>query len=278
MTAAPARTGRAGRAEQARWALHAEWTKLRTLPGTRWLVLGILLGTVGAGAAQAASIDTAACPTPTTCFEDTTAVALGGVVLGQAAVVILAVTAVTTEHATGTIAATLAAVPRRGTVLAAKAAIVSLLVVPAAALATGLSLVAGRLILPANGFDAANGYAPLTPADPATLRAAVGTVLYLGLVALLGVGVGALVRDTAGAIGLVLSLLYLFPIVASLAADPVWHDRIESIGPMSAGLTVQATVALDRHPIGPWAGLAVLAAYAATALATGALTFHRRDA
>jgi hypothetical protein len=129
-----------GRPTQARRAAHAEWTKLRTLPATPWLLVGLVAGMVGAGALQAATVDTADCPTPSTCYEDTTALALGGVALGQAAVVVLAVTAVTTEHATGTIKATLAAVPRRGTVLAAKASVVTALVVPVATLATGLSL------------------------------------------------------------------------------------------------------------------------------------------
>jgi ABC-2 type transport system permease protein len=259
-------------------ALHAEWTKLRTLRSTAWLAAGIVLATVGVGAARVAAVDTGDCPTPTTCFEDTTALALGGVVLGQAAVVALAVGAVTAEYASGSIVATLAAVPRRGRVLAAKAAVVSAIVLAGGLLAVAVSLLVGRLLLPTRGFDAAHGYPALSPADGPTLRAAAGTVAYLGIVALLGVGVGALVRDTAGAVSTVLGLLYLFPLVAALVADPRWQDRLEAWGPMTAGLAVQATVALDRQPVAPWTGLAVAAAWAAAALAAGTAAFLRRDA
>jgi ABC-2 type transport system permease protein len=259
-------------------ALHAEWTKLRTLRSTAWLALAIVLATIGLGTARVAAVDTGDCPTPTTCFEDTTALALGGVVLGQAAAVALAVGAVTGEHASGSIVATLAAVPRRGRVLAAKAAVVSAVVLASGLLAVAGSLVAGRLLLPGRGFDAAHGYPPLSPTDGPTLRAAAGTVAYLGVVALLGVGVGALLRDTAAAVTGVLGLLYLFPIVAGLVADARWQDRILAWGPMTAGLAVQATVALDRQPVAPWTGLAVAAAWAAAALAAGAVTFLRRDA
>ena len=259
-------------------ALHAEWTKLRTLRSTAWLALGIVLATVGVGAARVAAVDTGDCPTPATCFEDTTALALGGVVLGQAAVVALAVGAVTTEHASGSIVATLAAVPRRGRVLAAKAAVVSAIVLASSVLAVGGSLVVGRLLLPTRGFDAAHGYPPLTPADGPTLRAAAGTVAYLGVVGLLGVGVGALLRDTAAAVTGVLGLLYLFPLVAGFVADPRWQDRILAWGPMTAGLAVQATVAVDRRPVSPGAGIAIAAAWAAAALAAGTATFLHRDA
>lgn len=259
-------------------AVRAEWTKLRTLPSTAWLAAAVVVLTVGLGAATTASVDTSRCPTVSTCFEDTVELTLGGVALGQAAIVVLAVAAVTNEHGNGLVATTLAAMPRRGTVLAAKATVVSAVAVAAGTVAVAGSVAAGRAILPANGFTAAHGYPPLSPTDGPTLRAAVGTVLYLVLVALLAMGVGAVLRDTAGAVTLVLALLYLAPIVAGLVSDPRWQDRIRSLGPMTAGLSIQATVALDRLPVGPWAGIAVLALYALAALTLGALVFHHRDA
>ena len=80
------------------------------------------------------------------------------------------------------------------------------------------------------------------------------------------------------AIGLVLGLLYLFPILAALVADPHLRRHLEQIGPMTAGLAIQATTNLRGLPIGPWAGLGVLAAWAAAALLAGGLALARRDA
>jgi ABC-2 type transport system permease protein len=140
------------------------------------------------------------------------------------------------------------------------------------------SLVAGRAILPGNGFTRANGYEPLSLADGPTLRAVGGTVLYLALVALLSLGVATAVRGTAGAITGVLTLLYAFPIVAQLVSDPRWQQRLERYGPMEAGLSVQHTTRLDELPIGPWPGLGVLATYAGFALLSGLTLFQLRDA
>jgi ABC-2 type transport system permease protein len=80
------------------------------------------------------------------------------------------------------------------------------------------------------------------------------------------------------AIGIVLGLLYLFPIAAAAVTDPDWYRHLQQIGPMSAGLAIQATTNLRGLPISPWAGLGVLAAWAAAALLTGGLLLRLRDA
>ncbi|WP_107081750.1 ABC transporter permease subunit [Streptomyces sp. SBT349] len=259
-------------------ALRAEWTKLRTLHSTGWLLLAVVVCTVAVGAAGAAAVDVAHCPTPSECHEDTTRLALGGARIGVALVVVLAVQAVTAEYGTGTITATLAAVPRRWRVLAAKAAVVAGAVAVAGVAAVLGSLAAGRSILPGNGFTAANGHPPPSLADGPVLRAAVGTVLFLVLVALLALGAGAVIRDTAGAVTVVLGLLYVVPALALLVGDARWQERLEKVTPMPAGLAVQATTGLDRLPVGPWAGLAVLACWAAGALALGGALLAARDA
>jgi ABC-2 type transport system permease protein len=173
---------------------------------------------------------------------------------------------------------TLTAMPRRPTVLAAKAALLTGMTLAAGTIAVLGSLLAGRLILPGNGFVAARGHPLLSLADGPTMRAAAGSVLYLALVALLSLGTATAVRDSATAIGIVLALLYLFPIIAQAVSDPDWQRHLEQIGPMSAGLAVQATTNPRSLPIGPWAGLGVLAAWAAAALLTGGLLLQRRDA
>jgi ABC-2 type transport system permease protein len=152
-------------------------------------------------------------------------------------------------------------------------------VLAAGAVAVAGSLLAGRLILPGHGFTTARGFPALSLADGLVLRATVGSVLYLVLVALLSLGVAALVREAAVAAGAVLALLYLFPIiVAAASADPHWQRHLEQIGPMEAGLAIEASTGLRSLPIGPWAGLGVLAAWAAAALLGGGLVMRWRDA
>jgi hypothetical protein len=258
-----------------RRALAAEWTKLCTLPGNGWLVLAVVAGTVAAGAAWTATVDAARCPAG--CRIDLPRLTLTGVWLGQVAVAVLAVQAITGEFGTRTIHATLTAIPRRGRLLAAKATVVTAAVLAAGTLGVAGSLLAGRAILPGNGFTAAAGHPPPSPADGPTLRAAAGTVLYLGLVGLLGLGVGAAVRDTAGALTSVLALLYCFPAVAGLVAEPAWRDRLLRVAPMPAGLAIQATRDLDQLPVAPWAGLGVLAAWAGAALLLGGALLRLRD-
>jgi ABC-2 type transport system permease protein len=255
----------------------AEWTKLRTVPSTAWLALTVAASTVLLGALVTASVNTSQCPAPTECFEDTTKLALTGVWLSQSAVVVLATLAVTSEYGTRMIHTSYFVMPRRPAVMMAKAVSVSILVVAAGTVGVLVSMAAGRIILIGNGFTSENGYPPLSLAEGPTLRAAAGTVLYLTLVALMGLGVGALVRDTVGAITVTLTVLYLFPIAAQLVSDPVWSERLQTYTPMPAGLAIQATTNLDRLPIQPWPGILVLAAYAAAAVAAGVVAVKIRD-
>jgi ABC-2 type transport system permease protein len=257
-----------------REAVHAEWTKLRTLPGTGWLLLGCIALTAALSATAAAAVT---CQSAS-CGLDPARISLTGIYLGQAVVVILAVLAMGGEYSTGMIHTTLAAIPHRVTVLAAKAAVLSGLVLAAGTIAVLVSLLAGWLILPGQGFTPAHGYAALSLAYGPVLRAAAGSVLYLALIGLLSLGVATAMRDSAVAIGVVLASLYLFPIFAQLVTDPDWQQRLQRIGPMTAGLAIQATIGLNSLPISPWAGLGVLAAWATAALMLGGLLLWLRDA
>ncbi|MDP4505653.1 ABC transporter permease [Nonomuraea turcica] len=257
-----------------RRAIHAEWTKLSTVPGPGWLLAGVVVLTVALSAAAATTVTCASAG----CGHDATRLGLMGVQLGQAMVALLAVPAVCGEYSTGLIRTSLAAMPRRTTLLAAKASVLTGLTLAAGTIAVLGSVLAGRLLLPWSGFTAEHGYAPLSLADGPTLRAAVGSVLYLGLIALLSVGVAIAVRDSAAATGVVLGLLYLFPIAIRMVADEDTQRFLWSISPTNAGLAVQATTDTAVLPLGPWAGLGVLAAWAAAALLTGWLLLRSRDA
>jgi len=256
-----------------RHALHAEWTKQRTLASTSWLLLAAAALTVTLSAAAAAATR---CPSRA-CADDPAKISLTGIYLGQAVVAILAVLAVSSEYGTGMIRVTLAATPRRVTVLAAKAAIVAGLTLAAATIAVPASLLAGRLILPGHGIGPSHGYPALSFSDGSVLRAGLGSVLYLVLIALLSLGAAAVLREAAAAIGAVLGLLYLFPIIAA-AGNATASRHLQQIGPMTAGLAIQATTGLNSLPISPWAGLGVLAAWAAGALLLGGLLLRLRDA
>jgi ABC-2 type transport system permease protein len=257
-----------------RHALHAEWTKQRTLASTLWLLLAVATLTITVSAAAAAATR---CPSGG-CADDPAKISLTGIYLGQAVVAVLAVMAVSGEYGTGMIRITLAATPRRVTVLAAKAAIVACLTLAAAMIAVLASLLAGRLILPGHGIGPSHGYPALSFGDGPVLRAASGSVLYLVLIALLSLGVAAVLREAAAAIGVVLGLLYLFPIIAAAAGNAMVSRHLEQIGPMTAGLAIQATTGLNSLPISPWAGLGVLAAWAVGALLLGGLLLRLRDA
>jgi ABC-2 type transport system permease protein len=245
-----------------REATHAEWTKLRTRSSTGWLLLGAVALTVALSAAAAVLVG--AVP-----GQDPTRLSLTGIALGQAVVAVLSVLAIGGEYDTGMIRVTFAAMPRRQTVLAAKAAVVGAVTLVAGAVAVAGCLLVGRLVLPAGGHALAGW---------PTVRAAAGSVLYLVLIAWLGLGAATAVRSSAAGIGTVLGLLYLFPVLAQAVADREWQRRLEQVGPMTAGLAIQSTTGLDGLAIGPWAGLGVLAAWAAAALLAGGLVLWLRDA
>ncbi len=107
--------------------------------------------------------------------------------------------------------------------------------------------------------------------------AALGSALYLALVGLLALGVATAVRDSAAAIGIVLGLLFLFPLLIAISTG-AWRRHLEQIAPMPAGLDIQATVNIRALPLTPWQGLGVLAAWATGALILGGLALRLRDA
>ena len=255
--------------------LRAEWTKLRTVAGPAWLLAAIVALTFGV---SLAAIAATSCPARQHCPVDTVRLSLTGVELGQALVAILAVLLIGNEYSTGLIKLTLAASPRRLAVVAAKAIILTALVLVTGAVAVAGSVLAGRLILPGHGFTAGRGFPVISLTGGLALRPELGSVLYLALIGLLSLGIAMILRDSAAAIGTVLGLLYLTPIVTAFIQNAVWHRRIERYSPATAGLAIQSTTGLRHLPIGPWAGLGVLAIWAAAALLIGAAVFRLKDA
>jgi ABC-2 type transport system permease protein len=254
-------------------ALRAEWTKFRTIAGPSWLLAGVAALTVAVGAVAASA---AQCQSAT-CGIDVATVSFTGIYPAQAVAAVVGVLAVGNEYSTGMIKLSLIAMPRRLTWLLAKAAVLTAPALAASALAVAGAALAGRLVLPGHGFTPAHGYPSLTTGTD--LRAAVDAVLYLTLIALLSLGVATAARDSAAAIGLVLGVLYLFPIAAAVVSSNVPLARhLDQIGPLPAGLDAQATTGINSLPLTPWQGLGVVALWTVGALLLGALALRFRDA
>ncbi len=252
--------------------LRAEWTKLRTLPANLWLVPGVVAGTVAIGAA-AAGLTHASGVTP---GGDSTKLCLAGVYLGQLLVATLAIVAICEEYATGLIRVTFTATPHRVASLMAKAANLAGLTAVAGLAAVAGCLAVGALMLPADGLDPGHGYALISIGSASTMRAAGGTVIYLVLMALLSLGIGTVIRDTAASLGAVVALLYVPPLLADLLGGTV-GQHIREISPASAGLAIQSTTRLRSLPIQAWPGMGVLTGWAIAALLLAAASLRVRD-
>jgi ABC-2 type transport system permease protein len=254
-------------------ALRAEWTKLRTLAGTGWLLAAAVALAVAATPVAAAASHVSSGGEG----QDPTKIALLGIALGQAVIAVLAVLTISEEYGTGMIRISLSAMPRRLILLRAKAVNIAGLTLITGVLAVSGCLIAGRLLLPGAGLGPVHGYPLVSISHPPTLRAATGSVLYLTLIALLSLGIATAIRDTAVSLGAVLALLYLPPLLAQAVSDPL-RRHLEQIAPMTAGLAVQATTNPHGQVITPWAGLGVLTAWAAASLLIAGLLLRRRDA
>ena len=239
-----------------RAALHAEWTKLRTVPEAAVLLLLTVVLTVGVSVTAAAFGGI-----------DRVYVSLLGVQLGQAVVAAWGVQILAGEFGTGLARATVTAIPRRLTVLAAKATLLLAGVLAAAVVSVGVSVLAGRALI--DGYPA-TGTGTL-------LRAAGGAVAYLLLMALLGLGAAAILRGAVTATGVVLGLLYLGPAILNFFIDPDWQRFLYRIMPGTAGQAVMSTVDLGTLPIRPISGLIVAAIWSFVTLGIGAAVFCARD-
>jgi ABC-2 type transport system permease protein len=265
-------------------AARAEWVKVRSVRGSWWLTLAGILLTVGFGLLICSAVDTAGgspgcVPGAAGCGdEDVVLNSLGGAYIGQIAFVALGIMAITSEYASGTIRTTFLAEPIRRRVLLAKTGVVAMVALLIGSAAAITSFLVGQRILHGNGFVPANGYPFVSWTDPPALRAIAGTTIYLALAAVLGLGVGAILRRSGAAIAVVLGTLYLPMIVSLLIREPI-RNWVQVGSPMMAGLAVQSTVPRsDSVPLGPFAGLAVTAAWGAVTLVVAAWLVRRRDA
>lgn len=251
--------------------VRAEWIKLRSVRSTVWTLtatIGLALG-FGAliGASEMATWDNL--DAAERLRFDPTSFSLAGLFLAQLAVGVLGVLVIASEYATGQIRATLAATPQRLTVLTAKATTFAVTVLVTGLVASLGAFWTGQAIFASKSLDA-------SLLDPGVPRAVIGGALYLVGVGLLGVGLGAILRRTAGAVAALVALLFIVPLVSGFLPSS-FQETIGRYLPAQAGMAV-FNVVPDPLALAPWTGLAVLFAYGAITLAIGGVLLVRRDA
>jgi ABC-type transport system involved in multi-copper enzyme maturation permease subunit len=248
----------------------SEWTKFRSVRSS-WVSLGLtVLGTVGVGALICA--ETAAnwkSPAPGSVIGwEPANLSLSGWYLAQLIIGVLAVVMITGEYGSGLIRTTFAAVPRRREVLAAKTLVLTAVALVTATVCSFASFFIGQWLLHRTGYTTTIG-------APGVLHVVAGSALFVTLIALLGLGIGTIVRSTAGATGTLFAILFV-PAILADAFPPSWHHAIQEFAPLNAGSQI-----LNLHrpaaALGPWAGLGVLALYTAAALTAGFVLIGTRD-
>jgi ABC-2 type transport system permease protein len=251
--------------------LRSEWVKLRTVRSTMWTLGATVLS--GAGVSAIVMAFTRAHWTTESAaargaFEPVV-VSLVGVYLGGSLVLgVLGILVVSSEYATGTIRATLAAAPRRPMVLAAKILVFTAVSLIIAEVTSFASFLLGQAILTSPARHA-------TLSSPGALRAVAGVGLFLCVSGLLALGIAAVIRHTAGAISAYVFVMLVLPIVIAGLPSSIGND-IERFLPESVGSVMIGNPVPDGFS--PWTGFAFLCGYAVVALAAGAVLLVRRDA
>ena len=244
-----------------------EWIKLRSLRSTWWTLAVTAAGTVGIAVAVGLNTRNAS--------GDLTNNALAGIVPGLLLTGALGVLMMTSEYTSGMIRATLAAIPRRPLVLGAKAAVFGAVTLIVGEAASFISFFAG-------GATLRHGIAAPTLGQPGVLRAVMLCGAGFCLIGLLGLGLGAIIRHSAAAVGVLVAGVYVlaqfigFVVHGAAAYMPILivGNSLSTSKPVTCG-THQATCA---HLLSAWAGLGVLCLYAAVALGAGGWLLARRDA
>lgn len=253
--------------------LLAEWTKIRSVRSTVWSLFLLVVLTVGfttlfmgliaarwndpRGGAVAIAAD------------PVSAILGSGNQFGQLTICVLGVLVMSTEYSTGVIRASLLAVPRRIPMLAAKAVVFAALVFVVGEIASFASFFIGQAIL--------HSHVPVSLSSPDVTRAVIGQGLYLTVLGLFAMGIGGLVRHTAGAItGVIGFVLILEPLSQLLPGDTGTY--VHAYLPSVAGHQIAQGVQPPGSVLSPWQGFGVFCAWTAALLIAAGYVLHRRDA
>lgn len=242
----------------------SEWTKLRSVRSTVWSLLVAVVFTIGLSALVPAVRMHHLRPGEH--IDNPLELTLAGIQMAQLAVGVLGVLVITGEYSTGMIRATMAAAPRRLPVLWSKllvyGATVFALMVPSAFIAFFI----GHAILAPHGQAVAFG-------AHGVVRSLIGAGLYLTVIGLFGLGVGAIVRNTAGGIALFAGVMFVLPPLMNVLPTS-WNNAASPYLPLQAG---ERVLQLQSGTLSPWEGFAVLCGYAIAAIVVASVLLKRRD-
>jgi ABC-2 type transport system permease protein len=251
--------------------IRSEFTKLKTVRSTWWTLLVLLVLSIGFSALICAVIKSnwhnmSASDKAT---FDATSTSLGGIgFLGPLVIAVLGALVITSEYSTGMIRTSLTVMPRRGQIFGAKAVVFGLATLVLAVVISFVSFFLGQALL---------GDHSASLSHPGTMRAIIGTAIYVTLCGLLAYGIGVILRHTAGTITLVTGLLFVLPIIINLFPSSI-HNAITRWLPTSAGNAISTTVGTNDHMFSAWGEMAVLGVYVVVILIAGAMLFRTRDA
>ncbi len=310
LPALPPATGRAG----LRGAIASEFTKIRSVRSTYWTLAALLVVSVGVGAAitggTAANFNHNLANKAG--FDATQTSLVAFFEIGQLIIAVIAAMAITSEYSTGMIRTSLTAQPRRGTVYAAKAIVLTSLTLIVSLVTSFIAFFIGQALLSSSGVSASlfhtvripqNANVTCPPQGPGAgggglppgckvvfsgtdvispttvLLAIIGCALFVTLVAILAFGIGAIVRHTAGAIAIAIAALFIIPVLEQALPND-WRWDIMRFLPDAANQVVSVTIGNNTNPHlwSAWPQLGVTALWAGVLLAAGAYLFRKRDA
>jgi hypothetical protein len=200
---------------------------------------------------------------------DPTSISGAGMGIAQLAIGVLGVLLITSEYSTRAIGNSLAAVPRRIRFLGAKALVLSIMTFVVVAIIIFAAFFIGQALI--------SGHAPTaTLGGTNVLRALIGGCLYGSLIALLGLTLGTILRSAAGAISVLVAVLFVLPGVAAALPASIEHT-VQEYWPTQAGQQV-TDVVRTAHTLSPWAGFGIFVLFVAVLGAIAVFTLTRRDA
>jgi ABC-2 type transport system permease protein len=221
---------RPGRFRPLGWDLaRSEWIKLCTVRSTYWTLLLTVVGMAGFGALLTAAYARHYSAAARRAF-DPAAYSLSGFFLAQLAISVLGVTFITSEYATGSIRSTFTAAPQRVCVLAAKTAGFGAVAAATGIVSSFAAFFTGQALLAGKGIGTTIG-------GPGSLRSVIGAGLYLAVLGLLALGLGTLIRRTAGGIAAIVGLVIILPVLVQ-GLPSAWQAAISRYLPSAAGQAV----------------------------------------
>jgi ABC-2 type transport system permease protein len=248
--------------------LRAEWIKFWSVRSTTWSVVAMLV--LGAGLTTLVCASSAEWLASGEADESPGSFITWGLMFAQITAIVLGTLAVTSEYGTGMIRATLAATPRRGAVLAAKAVVLVGTLLVAGTVTAFAGYFGGNWFLDREGVGIALG-------DDGVLRSMVGSGLYMAGLGLLAAAVGLLIRHTAAALSVVLGVVFVVGNMVFLLPG-AWGEWIGKLLPGNAGSRIATPVSFNPNLLEPWAGFGVFLAEVAVLLVVAHVVFRRRDA